>query len=177
MHEEAITVLPLLLAALDLHRPVLVGHSDGASIALLHAGMGQTVAGLVLLAPHVFVEDRTIAGIKAAKLAYEQRDLRERLARHHADVDQTFWGWNNVWLSPSFRAWDIQDHLSRIKVPVLLVQGVEDEYGTTAQLDAIEARIAGPVRRVELGGAGHAPHHDQPEQTLDAVISFIRRLT
>ena len=148
---------------LGVERPILIGHSDGASIALLHAGGGHPVAGLVLLAPHVFVEDRSIDGIAAARAAYEDTDLRERMARHHVDVDATFRGWNDVWLSDAFRSWDITDRLAAIDVPVLVVQGTDDEYGSLAQLDAIEADVAGPVTRVVLPDVGHAPHVDAPD--------------
>jgi pimeloyl-ACP methyl ester carboxylesterase len=173
MHDEAWEVLPALLAALGIQRPVLVGHSDGASIALLHAGAGHPVAGLALLAPHAFVEDRTIAGIEAARHAFETGDLRERIARHHDDPDATFRGWNDVWLSPAFRSWSIEDHLANVHAPVLLVQGTDDEYGTMAQLDAIGSRVRGPVERLELTGAGHAPHLDAPIATVDAVARFV----
>jgi pimeloyl-ACP methyl ester carboxylesterase len=176
MHDEARDVLPPLLAILGLHRPVLVGHSDGASIALLYAGMGHPVAGLVLLAPHVFVEDETIAGIEAARWAFEHGDLRGRLARHHADPDSTFRGWNDVWLSPAFRTWNIEDSLAVIRCPLLLIQGLDDEYGTTAQLDTIEVQVGGHVQRLELAGAGHAPHLDQPAATLQATASFVNGL-
>jgi pimeloyl-ACP methyl ester carboxylesterase len=173
MHDEALDILPALLAAVGIERPILVGHSDGASIALVHAGAGHSVAGLVLLAPHAFVEDRTIAGIAAAKDAYATGDLRERLARYHDDPDATFRGWNDVWLSPAFRSWSIADHLSGVSAPVLLVQGTDDEYGTMAQLDTIESQVRGPVERVELPGGGHAPHLDAPAATIDRVARFV----
>jgi pimeloyl-ACP methyl ester carboxylesterase len=175
MHDEALVVLPALLATFRIERPILVGHSDGASIALIHAGAGHPVAGLVLLAPHVFVEDRTIAGIDAAKHAYETEDLRNRLARYHDDPDATFRGWNDIWLSPAFRTWSIEDDLPGVTAPVLLVQGTADEYGTMAQLDTIASRVCGPVERVEVAGARHSPHLDAPAATVDAVASFVIR--
>jgi pimeloyl-ACP methyl ester carboxylesterase len=176
MHHEADVVLPELLVELGVERPVLVGHSDGASIALLYAGAGRAVGGLVLLAPHVFVEDRSIAGIEAARVAFTETDLAERLARYHDDAESTFRGWNDVWLSPAFRSWNIEDRLSPIDCPVLLVQGADDQYGSLAQLDAIEHGVAGPCERIVLPGVGHSPHLEAPEPTRDAVVAFIRDL-
>lgn len=174
MHHEADVVLPELLDRLGYDRPVLVGHSDGASIALLHAGRGGTgVQRLVLLAPHVIVEDESIAGIAAAREAYRTTALPQRMARHHRDADATFWGWNDIWLDPAFRSWDITDRLPRIEVPVLVVQGVDDEYGTPRQLELIEEGIAGPFTGVLLERCRHAPHLDQPEATLRAVAGFL----
>jgi pimeloyl-ACP methyl ester carboxylesterase len=177
LHDEAQVVLPELLARLGVERPVLIGHSDGASIALLHAGAGHPVAGLVLIAPHVFVEDRSIAGIEAARRAYERGGLRTRLARHHEDVDLMFRGWNDVWRSPAFRSWDITDHLAAITCPVLLVQGADDAYGTLAQLDAIEAGVRGDVDRLVLAGVGHAPQFEAPDAVLPAIAHFLGGLT
>ena len=134
---------------------MLVGHSDGASIALLHAGAGHDVAALVLLAPHVFVEDVSVTSIAGAREAFATTDLRERLGRYHDDPEATFRGWNDVWLSPAFRAWNIEDRLPAITAPVLLVQGADDPYGTTAQLDAIAAGVHGPVERA--GAARRRP--------------------
>jgi pimeloyl-ACP methyl ester carboxylesterase len=176
MHREADVVLPELLAQLGIERPVLIGHSDGASIALLHAGAERPVGGLVLLAPHVFVEDRSIAGIEAARVAFAETDLAERLARYHDDAESTFRGWNDVWLSAEFRSWNIEDRLPAIDCPVLLVQGADDQYGSLAQLDAIERGVTGPCRRVVLTGVGHSPHLEAPEPTTDAVVAFIRSL-
>jgi pimeloyl-ACP methyl ester carboxylesterase len=176
MHREADVVLPALLSKLGIERPVLVGHSDGASIALLYAGAGRPLAGLVLLAPHVFVEDRSIAGIEAARVAFAETDLAERLARYHDDAESTFRGWNDVWLSPAFRSWNIEDRLPAIECPVLLVQGADDQYGSLAQLDAIERGVVGHCQRVVLPAVGHSPHLEAPELTTDAVIDFIRSL-
>ena len=174
MHHEADVVLPELLAAFGIERPLLIGHSDGASIALLYAGAGHAVAGLVLLAPHVFVEDVTVEAIAAARDDYATTDLRRRMARYHDDVDATFRGWNDIWLDPTFRAWNIEDRLPAITAPVLLVQGDADPFGTIAQLDAIEKQVAGDARRVEVPGARHSPHLDAPDVTLDAVAAFAR---
>lgn len=177
MHHEADVVLPELLALLDVERPVLVGHSDGASIALLAAGAGVPVESVVCLAPHVFVEDESISGITAARDAFESTDLPIRMARYHDDPAATFRGWNDVWLSDEFRTWNIEDRLHRISAPVLLVQGARDQYGTFAQLDAIESALGGPVERLELAEAGHAPHLDARDAVLDAIVRFLRSST
>jgi pimeloyl-ACP methyl ester carboxylesterase len=176
MHHEADVVLPALLAQLGIDRPVLVGHSDGASIALLYAGAGHRVTALVLLAPHVIVEDVTVTSIAAAREAYASTDLRAKLARHHDDVDTAFRGWNDVWLSPAFRAWDITDRLQAIDVPVLVIQGDADAYGTLRQLDLIEAGVSGPVRRLVLTGVGHAPHLEASDAVLAAIATFVAGL-
>ena len=171
MHHEADAVLPELLDRLGIVRPVLIGHSDGASIALLYAGAGHSVAGLVLLAPHVFVEDRSIAGIEAARDAYRRGDLAQRMARYHRNADTTFRGWNDVWLSPDFRSWNITERLPTIDCPVLLIQGADDQYGSVAQLDAIDRGVRGPCRRVVVPGVGHSPHLEAPDVTRQAPSS------
>jgi pimeloyl-ACP methyl ester carboxylesterase len=176
MHDEALSVLPTVLAEAAIERPVLVGHSDGASIALLYAGAGHPVTALVLLAPHVFVEDRTIAGIEAAVRAYEAGPLRPRLARYHADVDATFRGWSDVWLFPPFRAWDITDSLPAVTAPILLVQEAGDPYGTLAQLDAIEAGVSAPVTRLVLPGTAHSPHETAPDQVAGCIATVLSGL-
>lgn len=178
MHHEALVVLPQLLDRLGIARPVLVGHSDGASIAIIHAGDGRWApAGLVLMAPHVFVEDRSIQGIDAAAEAYRTTDLARRLGRYHRDPDATFWGWNRIWLSADFATWNIERALAGVGCPVLVVQGTNDPYGTLAQVGAIEAGVTGPVQRLVLDGCGHAPHRDRPETTLAAITTFYNRLT
>jgi pimeloyl-ACP methyl ester carboxylesterase len=176
MHREALDVLPALLGALELDRPLLVGHSDGASIALVHAGAGHPVAGLVLIAPHVFVEDETVEAIAAMRTTYETSDLRGRLARYHDDVDSTFYGWSDVWLSPGFRTWNIEGYLPTITAPALLVQGGADQYGTVAQLDTIAHGTSGAVERVVVAEATHAPHLEVPEPVLAAVAALWRRI-
>lgn len=176
MHDEALEALPEVLDALGVERCVLVGHSDGGSIALIHAGSDRchpSVRGLVTLAAHVFCEDLSVASIEAAKLAYETTDLRERLARHHADVDGAFWGWNDAWLDPDFRNWNLESYLPGIRVPTLIVQGSDDAYGTMAQVDAIEAGISAPTQRLILPGAGHAPHREATETLTAAVTAFV----
>ncbi|MCL4423627.1 MAG: alpha/beta hydrolase [Actinobacteria bacterium] len=173
MHEEAVEVLPRVLSALGIERPVLVGHSDGASIAIIHAGSGFAVSALVLIAAHVFVEERTIAGIEAARAAYLGTDLADRMLRYHENPDATFWGWNRVWLSKEFREWNIEEYLPEITCPVLAIQGSQDEYGTVAQLDAIERAVRGPFERLVLAGAGHAPHQERFEEVVKAVSTFL----
>jgi pimeloyl-ACP methyl ester carboxylesterase len=175
MHDEALGTLPALLDRLELERPVLIGHSDGASIALIHAGRaGRPLSGLVAIAPHVFVEDVSVTSIVEARRAFDETDLRERMARYHRDAEATFRGWNDIWLEPRFRGWNIEDVLPGIACPVLVVQGAGDQYGTLAQVDAIERGVPGPVARVVLADARHAPHLEAPEETLRAVIDFIR---
>jgi pimeloyl-ACP methyl ester carboxylesterase len=177
MHREALEALPELLAQLGVVQPILVGHSDGASIALIYSGARDAVRGLALLAPHVFVEDVSVKSIAEARLAFETTELPEKLARHHADPRRTFYGWNDIWLHPDFRRWNIEAFLPRIACPVLALQGYDDEYGTMAQVDAIAAQVAGPCEVVRLEACGHSPHRDQPEQTLEAVARFVRRVS
>jgi len=174
MHVEALSVLPALLDRLGIEEPILVGHSDGASIALLHAGSSKRpVRALVALAPHVFVEDMSIASIDEVRRQYETTDLREKLARRHADPDAAFRGWNDIWLAPTFRRWNIEGCLPGVRCPLLLIQGRDDEYGSAAQLDAIERQVGGTVARLELADCRHSPHRDQPEATLAAIVDFV----
>ena len=177
MHDEATQGLPELLRELDIFNPILIGHSDGASIALIHAGSGRwLVRALILEAPHVFVEDMTVASIAQAKAAYRATDIRGRLARYHNDPDHAFWGWNDIWLDPAFRAWSIEDYLPGVRCPVLAIQGADDEYGTLAQLDAIERGVSGPFERLLLAHCKHSPHRDQEALTLEAMAWFIERV-
>jgi pimeloyl-ACP methyl ester carboxylesterase len=177
MHVEALATLPALRAALGISAPILVGHSDGASIALIHAGAGEwPVRGLILEAPHVFVEDLTIAGIEDAKTAWLETDLPQRLGRHHADGERTFYGWNDIWLDPRFRAWNIEAYLPGVAAPTLVIQGADDEYGTAAQLDAIAAQVPGPVETLMLPDCRHSPHRDQVDAVLAAMAEFVDRL-
>ena len=178
MHREALEALPDLRAALALDDVILVGHSDGASIALIHAGSGRwPVRAVIVEAPHVFVEDASIASIRAARTAYDTTGLRQRLARFHGDVDSAFRGWNDIWLHPEFRAWNIESYLSGIRCPVLVIQGADDEYGTLAQIDAIERGVAGPVERLVLADCKHSPHREQEQATLAAMARFIARVS
>ena len=176
MHHEALEVLPRLLAQLSIQRPIFFGHSDGASIAIIHEGSGPRDAlGMILCAPHILVEDITIRSIQAAKIAYETTDLRSRLARYHADVDLTFRGWNDIWLHEDFRRWNIEDGLPRMRCPVLAIQGEGDEYGTFEQIDGIAARAA-HVQLCKLENCRHSPHRDQPDAVINATVEFLRQL-
>jgi pimeloyl-ACP methyl ester carboxylesterase len=170
MHDEALAVLPQFLDALAIDNPILFGHSDGGSIALIHAGgSGRAVAGIVALAPHVMVEDLSVASIAAAKVAYATTNLRARLARYHDDVDSAFQGWNDIWLHPSFRAWNIEEYLARIPCGILAIQGEDDEYGSMEQIQRI-ARMAPDVQLLKLATCRHSPHRDRPEAVLEAVM-------
>ena len=173
MHHEAWQVLPQLLDKLSVSQPVLIGHSDGATIALLHASRFP-VSACVAIAPHVFIEDVAVEAIERAKVEYENPDghLRRRLERYHANVDNAFWQWNDVWLSPAFRAFDVRAQCRAITAPLLLVQGVDDEYGTLAQLHEI-ARAAPHAQCVELSHCGHSPHRDQPFALTSAITRFL----
>jgi pimeloyl-ACP methyl ester carboxylesterase len=173
MHDEALVVLPRVLDALGIARPVLLGHSDGGSIALVHAAAsGRAVAGLVLLAPHVMVEDLSVASIAAARRAYAEGGLRARLSRHHDDVEGAFRGWNDVWLRPEFRGWSIEEYLPRVQCPVLAIQGEDDEYGTMEQVDRIARAVPG-TQLLKLAGCGHSPHRDRPAEVLAAIAAFV----
>lgn len=175
MHDEARETLPRLLDAIGFRRGLLVGHSDGASIAAIYAGSHQDhrVGGLVLIAPHFFTEDAGIASIVEARKAYETGDLRARLSRWHADVDNAFKGWNGAWLDPDFRKWDITDFLAYIRVPVLIVQGEEDQYGTVKQIEVAQDECYCPVEVALLRGARHSPQREAPEATLKAMTDFV----
>lgn len=168
MHREALEVLPALLGRLGIGRPVLLGHSDGGTIALLHAAAHE-VAACVVMAPHVIVEDVSISSIAKAREAWEAGDLRARLSRYHADVDCAFWQWNDVWLGSEFRGYDIRDECARIASPLLAIQGVDDPYGTMAQIDEIARRVP-KAATLKIAGCGHSPHRDKPE-VLDPVIA------
>jgi pimeloyl-ACP methyl ester carboxylesterase len=179
MDEEAFAVLPAVLDQAGIRKTILVGHSDGASIATIYAGGRQDfrVRGLALMAPHFLVEDISIRSILEAKDAYEHGDLRERLARHHgANVDTAFYTWNAAWLDPPSRHWRLDDRLAHIRVPILIVQGTEDEYGTTAQTALAEQETYCPVETVALTNCRHSPHADQPEATLSAIADFAYRV-
>jgi pimeloyl-ACP methyl ester carboxylesterase len=176
MHREALETLPELLAKLGIERPILVGHSDGASIALIYAGSRAGPSGLVALAPHVFVEDISVKSIAEAKVAFETTELAERLARYHADARKSFYAWNDIWLHPDFRRWNIEAFLPAISCPVLAIQGAEDEYGTMAQVEAIARQVGGACEIVRLEGCGHSPHRDRPGETLSAIARFVAAL-
>lgn len=171
MQVQAWEVLPMLLAALGIERPWLFGHSDGGSIALLHAARCP-VAGVVVLAPHILVEDISVTAIAQARAAYLDGGLRQGLARYHADPDSAFRGWNDIWLDPAFRAWDIRAELPAIKAPLLAVQGEDDEYGSLEQIRGI-ARLAPQTRLLVLPACGHSPHRDQPERLIQEAARFM----
>lgn len=174
MHREALEVLPALVDLVELGRPVLVGHSDGASIALIYAGAAVgDVESLVLLAPHVFVEERTLEGIRAARRAYLEQDLAARLAKYHAEPDNAFWGWNDAWLSPGFMDWNIERFLPAISAPVLAVQDRDDPYGTPRQVEVIACKVGGRVRTHLLEGNSHSPHLDHADETLQVVSAWL----
>lgn len=175
MHEEAREVLPELLERLSVRRPVLIGHSDGASISLLY-GAVRPVTAMVLLAPHVFVEQVTLEGVRETRSSYLEGGWARRLAGFHRDPDTLLRSWTGIWSSPRFRDWNIEGDVAEVTCPVLLVQGEEDGYGTARQLEAVEKGCAGTTRRVDLPGCGHSPHLEQPERTREAVVGFVRAL-
>lgn len=173
MHEQALEVLPAFFSHLGITRPWLFGHSDGASIALLYASrFSQQLSGVIVAAPHIFVEDITIDSIRAVREVYLTHDLRTKLGRHHADVDSAFWGWNNIWLDPAFCAWNIEQELTTITCPILAIQGADDEYGTLEQIYGIQRKIAA-AQIVVLPQCGHSPHRDQPDALSREVAHFI----
>ena len=178
MTREATQVLPLLLDAIGFRRGILFGHSDGATIAAIHAGslIDHRVRGLILMAPHFFTERMGLERIAEARAAYEAGDLREKLARHHADVDGAFRGWNDTWLDPRFRSWNVAEVIDYWRIPVLAIQGRQDQYGTLAQIDEITARAYCPVDTLILDDCRHAPHQEQPQATLAGVTEFCARL-
>lgn len=176
MHDEALKTLPELLDKLGVERPILFGHSDGGSIALIYAGgAGRPVHSLILMAPHVMVEEVGIRSIEIAKRNYETTDLREKLARYQSHPDSAFWGWNDIWLHPDFRAWNIEEYLPRIHCPVLAIQGEDDEYGTMEQIHRITRAIPG-VEVLQLKDCRHSPHRDQPEAVIERVTQFVKRM-
>jgi len=176
MHHEAKVVLPELLRQFEIERPILLGHSDGASIALIYAGTWhQQVRALILEAPHVFVEDFGIRSIAAIRKLYESSDLPQKLARYHDHVDEIFRGWNDIWLDPQFRDWNIEEYLAAISCPTLVIQGEDDEYGTLTQVEAIQRRVPA-TQTLILPHCGHSPHRDQPSLTLDAISKFVATL-
>jgi len=174
LHHEALVVLPAMLGHFGLVNPVLVGHSDGGSIALIHAGQ-HPVSACIAMAPHVMVEDVSLRSIRQTRQAFEQGDLRARLARYHADVDGAFWQWNDIWLDPGFRGFDIRPECRNIHAPVLALQGVDDPYGTTAQLEQIDLPSTLLTRAI-LEACGHSPHRDQTERTNGLIRHFLGRV-
>jgi pimeloyl-ACP methyl ester carboxylesterase len=175
MHREALEVLPSLLHVLKIEHPVLVGHSDGASIAIIHAG-SHPVRALALMAPHVFVEDFNLASIRKIADTFESSGLKAGLAKYHTDPVKTFHLWADAWLDPEFRKWNIEEFLPRIACPVLAIQGEDDQYGTMAQLEAIERQVAGPCELLKLEKCGHSPFRDQPERVLESIVKFMKNV-
>jgi pimeloyl-ACP methyl ester carboxylesterase len=176
MHEEA-KMLSSILDAAAIRRCIVFGHSDGASIGLIFASANPArVEGLILEAPHVFVEEISIRGVKDTAARFASGDLAVRMARHHRRVDIAFAGWRDVWLHPDFRRWNIEEYLPEIGCPVLLIQGEADEYGTLRQVDAIASQVAGRVERLVLPECGHSPHRDRPNEVLSAVTAFVQSL-
>ena len=177
MHDEARITLPEMLDGFGIRSAILFGHSDGASIALIYAGhTGTRVRAVIAEAPHVFVEDISVQSIESAKVLFETTNLRVRLARYHQDVSRTFYGWNDIWLHPAFRAWNIREYVREITMAMLLVQGVEDEYGTAAQLNAIRDDARGPVDTLYLANCGHVPHRDRSDIVTTIAAAFIKSL-
>ncbi len=174
MHHEAWSVLPALLADWGVERPVLIGHSDGGTIALLHASRNPVTA-CVVMAPHIMVEDLSIRSIAQAREAFLHGELRSRLARYHRDVDGAFWQWNDIWLDPCFRNFDIRAECRGITAPVLALQGADDPYGTLEQINGI-GLPAQQIRREELAACGHSPHRDQADQVTDLIANFLARM-
>ena len=179
MSREARASLPAVIEEIGLERGILLGHSDGASIAAIYAGehSDERIKGLVLMAPHLFTEEPGLVSIAEARLAYETGDLRAKLVKYHAHVDIAFRGWNDAWLDPGFRAWNIEDRVERWRVPALIIQGVDDQYGTLAQIRSIEARSPSPVKSLILETCRHSPQIDRPEATLEAVAGFCAELS
>lgn len=177
LHEEALLRLPALLRALGVDRPILIGHSDGGSIALIHAaGYAPHLAGVVVLAPHEFVEEKALAGIRHAGEVYAKTDWPLRLGRFHRAPDAVFRAWHDTWLAPEFRAWDITDCLPRITCPLLAIQGKDDEYATMRQIECIAER-APDVELLELAACRHSPHRDQPQAVIAAISRFVDRVS
>ena len=177
MHREAEESLPALLAALQIERPILIGHSDGGSIALIFAGAFPEVPrGIAVMAPHEFVEDVTLAGIRSARVVWETTDWPKKLGRYHHDAPRVFSDWNDTWLSPPFRDWNIEEYLPKIRCPVLAMQGEDDEYATMRQIDAIAEQVPG-TQRIKLPNCGHTPQRDQEAAVLAALVDFIKRVS
>ncbi|CUH82070.1 alpha/beta fold hydrolase [Tropicibacter naphthalenivorans] len=178
MTREALDVLPQVLDGFGFERGVLMGHSDGATIAAIYAGSVEDhrVRGLILMAPHFFTEETGLSEIAKAKTAYETTDLRDKMAKYHRDADNAFRGWNEAWLDPGFKAWHVADVIDYLRIPTLAIQGKDDQYGTLAQIQEVEERSYAPVDMLVLDDCRHAPHQDQPQAVLDGAAEFLTRL-
>ncbi len=179
MHDEALSILPALREQLCIENPVLIGHSTGGSMSLIHAGAGKwEVAGLIVMAPLVFVEEFNLESIRNARLVFETTDMKQKLGRHHDDPEAVFWGWNQIWLNPEFKTWSVEEYLPGISCPVLAILGDHDEYSTRLQLDMIakHAENSPDIDLLYLTDCRHSPHRDQPGAVLDAITRFIDRL-
>jgi pimeloyl-ACP methyl ester carboxylesterase len=178
MTREAVEVLPEVLQAIGFQRGILMGHSDGATIAAIYAGsvVDHRVRGLILIAPHFFTEEMGLAEIEKARMAYVTSELKGRMAKYHRDPDKTFFGWNDAWLNPDFNEWNVADVIDYLRIPTLAIQGAKDQYGTLAQIHEVEARSYAPVECVILPETHHAPHLEAPDETLAAVVEFAERL-
>ena len=173
MHDEANIYLPQIIKSLNLSEVILFGHSDGASIALIYAGSGFKVKSLILEAPHVFVEDISIKGIVYAKKMWHSNDLKNKLSKYHKDVSGAFNGWCNAWLSKEFRKWNIESYLKNINLPIMLIQGLNDEYGTLKQLDSIDKNVINKTYRIEIEDCGHSPHTQYPKEIINKIKYFL----
>lgn len=178
LHREALVFLPAVLEVMKIEKPILIGHSDGGSIALIYGGVyPEAVRGIITEAAHVFVENITLEGIREAVLIYERTDLKEKLARYHGEkTDAVFRGWSETWLSPDFRGWNIESFLGSIKVPVLLIQGKDDQYGSPSQVEAIVSGVSGLAEPLLIEKCGHIPHHEARDKVLDAMSCFIGKI-
>lgn len=174
MHVEAIEILPKILKFLNINNPIIFGHSDGASIALIYAGSGFNSKALILEAPHVFVEKISVQGAKYAKKMWNNNDLKDKLKKYHKDVDGAFNGWCNAWTSKEFRNWNIEKYLDKITIPILLIQGNDDTYGTSKQLESIENNTKGIIKRYELENCGHSPHTQYPSKIINQIKNFLQ---
>jgi pimeloyl-ACP methyl ester carboxylesterase len=173
MHVEAAEVLPILVDRLLGRPPILIGHSDGASIAIIYAGSGHSSAGLVLMAPHVFTEVEGLNTIGVVRASFPGSEMSTKMSKYHVDPEATFYGWADIWLSPEFGTWNLEPYLPKIGCPVLLIQCDEDEYGSLRQLDAIESQVGGPIERLLISGSGHSPHLIDAEAVTAAVVRFV----
>ena len=178
IRRHALDTLPAILDEISFQRGILLGHSDGASMVTAYAGTvkDSRLAGIIAMAPHFIVESETLAEIRNARAAYQNKDLRQRLSRYHADVDEAFWGWNNAWLDPAFAGFNLREELARIRVPMLVIRGADDRYGTDRQVSLAEELCHCPLQTLRIPGCGHIPHREEPEKVLDVIEAFYRKV-